>query len=116
MRSEAIRGQRGGGQTGDARSPMVRVGQCRRRRRAPATTARAGRHREQHELHKLHDKRFAQRAYLPIGFANIMCDMPPSHAIDCAVIYPAAGDARYTIRSATSSGLPTRLIGSIVAS
>lgn len=113
MWSEAIRGQPDEDQTGDARSPMVRVGQCRRRRRAPATTARAGRHREQHELH---DKRFAQRAYLPIGFANIMCDMPPSHAIDCAVIYPAAGDARYTIRSATSSGLPTRLIGSIVAS
>lgn len=83
MRSEAIRGLPDGDQTGDARSPMVRVGRCRRLRRAPATTARAGRHREQHELH---EKRFAQRAYLPIGFANIMCDMPPSHAIDCAVI------------------------------
>ncbi len=57
-----------------------RRGQCGR---APATTARADRHRQPH---KLRDRCVAQRAYLPIGFANIMCDMPPSHAIDCAVI------------------------------
>ncbi|WP_152036646.1 hypothetical protein [Burkholderia pyrrocinia] len=30
--------------------------------------------------------RFVKGVYLPIGFANIMCDMPPSHAIDWAVM------------------------------
>lgn len=57
-----------------------RSGQCGG---APATTARADRHRRPR---KRRDRCVAQRAYLPIGFANIMCDMPPSHAIDCAVI------------------------------